>query len=105
MNDQPKFGHMVFFTLKDNSREKIERLVGACHKFLADHPGTVYFSVGVLADTRRDVNDRDYDVALHLIFADRAAHDAYQTAPRHDQFIAVCKENWKQVRVFDSTIA
>ena len=33
------------------------------------------------------VNDRDYDVALHIAFESRAAHDAYQAAPRHQQFI------------------
>ena len=34
----------------------------------------------------------------------RAAHDAYQTAPAHLQFIAENKENWRTVRVFDSNL-
>ena len=79
-------------------------LVFGCKKYLTDHPGTVFFAAGVLADTKRDVNDRDYHVALNLVFEDRAAHDAYQIAERHDQFISEHKHNWRQVRVFDSVV-
>ena len=32
------------------------------------------------------------------------SHDLYQDAPRHQQFIAENKPNWKQVRVFDSNV-
>jgi hypothetical protein len=52
----------------------------------------------------RDVNDRDYDVSLHVFFTDRAAHDAYQDAPGHLQFIEANKHRWQAVRVFDSAI-
>ena len=52
--------------------------------------------------TARPVNDRNYDVALHVVFDGRESHDAYQIAPRHLEFIAEGKENWKTVRVFDS---
>ena len=48
------------------------------------------------------MNDRGFDIALHLVFHPKAAHDAYQAAPLHDQFIAENKDNWKNVRVFDS---
>ena len=47
-------------------------------------------------------NDRDFDVALHIVFEDRKAHDQYQDAARHKQFIDENKESWKKVRVFDS---
>ena len=99
------FGHMVYFSLKDNSDEKIQTLISACQEFLTDHPGTVYFGAGRLADCHREVNDRDFDVALQLVFESREAQDAYQVAERHDQFIAQQKDNWKQVRVFDTEIA
>jgi hypothetical protein len=39
-----------------------------------------------------------------MLFADRQFHDAYQTAPRHAEFIARNKANWQKVRVFDSAI-
>lgn len=98
------FSHMVYFTLKDSSPEACSALVAGCRKYLTDHPGTLFFSAGVLADTTRDVNDREFHVALNLVFEDRAAHDAYQVAPRHDEFIAAHKDNWQQVRVFDSVV-
>ena len=50
----------------------------------------------------RDVNDRDWDVGLHIVFRDLAAHDAYQDSGPHQQFIAENKATWKNVRVFDS---
>ena len=81
--------HNVYFTLNDNSPAAKQKLVDACHKYLTDHPGTVYFSAGTLAEEyNRPVNDRGYDVALHVVFDGRASHDAYQVAPRHLEFIA-----------------
>ena len=95
--------HQVFFTLVDNSPQNCQALVDACQKYLTDHPGTVFFSVGLLTpDLDREVNDLDFDVALSVVFENRAAHDAYQTAPRHLEFIAENKATWKKVRVFDS---
>ena len=97
--------HNVFFSLKDNSPAARQKLLDACHKYLATHPGTVFFAAGVLADAlKREVNDRDFDVGLHLVFSDQAAHDRYQDAPAHHQFIAENKDNWKKVRVFDSVV-
>ena len=44
------------------------------------------------------MNDRDWDVALHLVFADKAAHDKYQDHPEHLKFIEENKANWEKVR-------
>lgn len=98
--------HDVYFTLEDASSAARERLVAACHRYLTGHAGTVAFGVSTLAgEFDRPVNERDWDVALHLVFADRAAHDAYQEAPRHKAFMAEQRPNWKTVRVFDSWTA
>jgi hypothetical protein len=95
--------HNVYFSLKDPSPAARQRLLAACNKYLSKHPGTVFFAAGVLAEAlKREVNDRDFDVGLHIIFADQAAHDRYQDDPAHHQFIAENKDNWKKVRVFDS---
>jgi hypothetical protein len=100
---EPQLAHMVFFTLADDNKANRESLVAACHKYLSDHKGTVHFSAGSIADDlKRDVNDRDFHVALHLVFANRAAHDTYQTHPQHLEFIAKNKHLWSGVRVFDS---
>ena len=79
-------------------------MVAACQKYLSTHPGTAHFSVGILADTDRDVNVRDFDIALHLVFDSLAAHDQYQVADLHNQFIEENKDNWANVRVIDSLV-
>jgi hypothetical protein len=95
----------VFFTLKDDTPESQRQLVAACHQYLKDHPGVVFFAAGMLnPDLAREVNDRAFHVALHVIFQDRAAQDAYQVAEDHKRFIEENKHNWKQVRVFDSDV-
>jgi hypothetical protein len=103
--NRPMLSHNVFFKLKDPSVASKQALVAACQKYLSDHPGTVWFAAGVLAgEFDREVNDRDFDVALHVVFADRAAHDQYQTAPKHEQFIQENRDSWQSVRVFDSWV-
>ena len=94
---------MVHFKLKDNTAENRKKLVDACEKYLADHDGVVFFSAGVISDNfKHDVNDRDWDVALHLVFTDKAAHDKHQAHKEHLKFIEENKANWAKVRVFDS---
>ncbi|HEY7158963.1 MAG TPA: Dabb family protein, partial [Gemmataceae bacterium] len=67
--------------------------------------GEVFFAAGTLAeDLDRPVNDRDFDVGLHIVFKDKASHDKYQDAKRHKEFIEENKDNWKKVRVFDSVV-
>src|SRR5262245_33097091 len=98
-------GHMVYFTLKDRSPAAVQKMVAACKKYLTGHPGTVFFAAGtVVPDLTRPVNQTDFDVALQMVFASREAHDAYQTAPRHLQFIEENKANWERVRVFDAYV-
>jgi hypothetical protein len=97
--------HDVYFALKDNSPKAKQDLVNACKKYLSKHPGEVFFAAGILAEElKREVNDRDFDVALHIVFTDQAAHDKYQDAERHQKFIDENKSNWKKVRVFDSIV-
>lgn len=102
---QPMLSHDVYFSLKDPSAGAKKKLVEACKKYLSKHSGTVFFAAGTLVeDLKRPVNDLEFDVALHIIFKDRASHDKYQDAPLHQQFIDENKENWKKVRVFDSWV-
>jgi hypothetical protein len=97
--------HNVFFTLNDGSDASRAKLVQACKKYLTGHSGTLFFACGTLAkDLARPVNDRDFDVGLHIIFETQAAHDAYQEAPRHEKFIEENRGTWKKVRVFDSEV-
>lgn len=97
--------HSVYFTLKDRTSAAAAALVASCREHLTGHPGEVLFSVGTLAAYDRQVNDRDWDVFLLIVFESQAAHDVYQTAPRHEQFIAVNATSWAKVRVFDANVA
>jgi quinol monooxygenase YgiN len=94
--------HNVYFKLKESNETNQQKLVDACDKYLSDHPGTVFYAAGTVSDLDRPVNDRDWDVGLHVIFKDQAAHDAYQDAPKHLKFIDENKDTWAKVRVFDT---
>jgi hypothetical protein len=97
--------HSCFFSLHDNSAASIQKLVEACKKYLPNHPGILHFSVGTLnPDLDRPVNDRDFDVALHIFFDKKASHDTYQVSPDHQEFIHQSKPNWHIVRVFDADV-
>jgi hypothetical protein len=103
--EETQLAHDVYFSLKDNSAEAKHKMVAACKKYLSKHPGEVFFAAGTRAEElNRPVNDRDFDVALHIVFRNKAAHDQYQDAPRHKEFISENQENWKKVRVFDSLV-
>ena len=97
--------HDVYFTLHDNSSDARAKLVRDCYKYLSNHPGIVFFAAGELVESHtRDVNIRDWDVSLHIVFKSRDYHDQYQKASDHHKFIDENKDNWKSVRVFDSFI-
>lgn len=99
-----KLAHHVFFTLKDRSDAKVDELIAAGNKYLDGHDGIVDFQIGTREkELDREVN-QDFDVSLHIVFADRATHDVYQIAPRHLQFIEEQKENWAEVHIFDSNL-
>jgi hypothetical protein len=100
-----RLAHNVFFALKDPAPARIEELITACYTYLEDHEGVQFFAAGSLVeDHQRDVNVRDFQVGLHIVFADKAAHDAYQTSASHEAFIDKGKDNWAQVRVFDTYV-
>ncbi len=97
--------HSVFFSLNDRSDAAVRKMLDACRNYLSSHPGTLFFACGTPnQELTRPVNDRDFDVALHIVFDSVEAHDAYQDAPLHHQFISENKPNWKLVRVFDANI-
>jgi hypothetical protein len=97
--------HNVFFTLHDKSDASRQKLVDACKALLASHPGIQFFACGTLEpELSRPVNDRDFDVSLHIVFDTKASHDAYQDAPLHHKFVDENRPGWAKVRVFDSVV-
>jgi hypothetical protein len=100
----PMIGHMVYFQLTDNSPTAVAKMTTACEKYLKDHPGTVFYAAGTLAGEKSMFNDRDFDVALHLVFKTKADLDKYAASERHKQFVDENRSSWKKIRVFDSQI-
>ena len=98
--------HNVFFTLNDKSAASVKKMLDACKKYLTVQPGIVSFACGSRDESlTREVNAQDWEIGLHVLFKDRAAHDAYQNDAMHDQFIAENKPNWAKVQVFDSLVS
>ncbi len=101
----PGIAHAVFFTLSDSSTEAQQSLIDDCEKYLSNHPGVVHFSAGTRGeDFTREVNDKDFHVALVVVFDSRESHDAYQVHPDHLEFVNRNKANWAKVRVFDACV-
>ena len=100
---QPLLIHNVYFTLKEGTAENTQKLTEACFKYLKDHPGVVFFAAGPLVpELERPVNVRDFHVGLLVVFKNKQAHDDYQVAQQHLQFIEENKPSWDKVRVFDT---
>lgn len=97
--------HNVYFLLKDQSDVAVQAFMNDCVQYLSSQAGIVSFACGALeTELNREVNDRDFDVSLHIIFESRAAHDAYQTHEQHNIFVERNKDNWAAVRVFDTRV-
>jgi hypothetical protein len=97
------YAHMVFFTLKDHSKESVEAFVALCDKYLTKHDGTKYYSLGLRAeDSDEPVSVKDFDVALHAVFESKAACEKYLKSERHVDFVSQVKDKFEKVRVFDS---
>ena len=97
--------HNVLFSLKDPSEKAKTELIEGCKKYLTGHPGMVFFCVGTLADDIAwEVSDRNFDVILQIVFESKAAHDAYQDSPRHEEFFDKLGGNWKNLRSVDAYV-
>lgn len=103
-SDKVLISHSVYFSLRDNQEPERLKLVEACRRLLAATPRSVFSSVGILGDNAAVLNDRDWDVALTVVFADKAALDTYDASPIHKKFIQENRGNWRKVRVFDAYV-
>lgn len=97
--------HNVYFSLKESSPKAMQSLVDDCTTYLSTQAGVLSFTCGVLeSELDRPVNDQDFHVSLHILFETRADHDAYQIEEQHQLFIERNKDNWSNVRVFDTAV-
>lgn len=95
--------HHVYFWLKEECKGAADR--AAFEQGLAS-----LFEIDLVTGGRwsvpapvmlRPVIDQSWDYALTMQFASVADHDAYQTAPQHQQFIDSFKDRWARVLVMD----
>ncbi len=96
------FIHTVLFWLRDDlsAAETAAFVAGA--RSLTTIGSVQHGYLGTPAATNREIIDRSYSYALVAIFADQAAHDAYQVDPVHDRFRDECARLWRQVRIYDA---
>jgi hypothetical protein len=97
--------HMVFFGLKDHSKESRQKFIDSCVKYLQNHEGAIYFSVGEIAedkDIQEPVSVTDFDVALHVVFDSKESKAKYLVNPRHVEFVKENGPYFAKARVFDS---
>ncbi len=96
------FSHVVIFWTKPDQADATEALLAGAEKYLKPCPGVLHYHCGRMADSNRDVVDQSYQVALNLIFKDKATQDTYQEHPLHVEFVEkVFKPNCERVAVYD----
>ena len=101
----PQFSHAVYFTLKNNSILQKQKLVRDCYAYLRGHEGLVFFAASEKAEhAESKPNEAQFDVSLHMVFANRDFYAEYEQSKKHQEFIARNKDNWQEVKVFDSVI-
>lgn len=96
------FSHVVIFWTKPGIAHATEELLAGAVKYLKPIPGILHFHVGRMVPSQRPVVDQTYQVALNVVFADKATQDAYQVHPLHVEFIEkVFKRVCERVVVYD----
>ena len=95
------FSHVVIFWTDPANPEAADQLLAGMAKYLKPVPGVVHFHAGKMVPSHRAVVDQSYQVALNLVFPDKAAESAYQIHPMHLDFVKFCSPLWKKVTVYD----
>jgi hypothetical protein len=95
--------HTVYFWLKPDlsTAQRAEFLTAL--QALDKVPSVQEFHLGRPAGIPpRPVVDNTYDYSITCLFADVAAHDAYQVHPQHLAFVGVGKPLWSRVQIYDA---
>ena len=96
------FSHVVIFWTPPNKPNAADELVAGAEQYLKPIPGVLSFHVGRMVPSHRPVVDQSYQVALNIVFPDKATQDAYQMHPQHLEFVEkVFKPNCAKVVVYD----
>lgn len=96
------FSHVVIFWADPAKPGATDALIDGARRYLAQAPGLLHFHVGRMVPSHRPVVDQTYQVGLNIVFADKAAQDAYQEHPQHIEFVEkVFKPNCVKVCIYD----
>jgi hypothetical protein len=99
---ETRFSHVVIFWTKPENPKAADELIAGMQRYLKPIPGVLQFHVGRMVPSHRPVVDQSYQVALNLLFPDKATQDAYQVHPLHIEFVEkVFKPNCTKVVVYD----
>jgi hypothetical protein len=96
------FVHTVFFWLHHPESQDDHQALRAGLESLKGVNEISAAYIGTPADTRRPVIDHSYDFSITFVFADKAAHDTYQSHPIHLKFVDECAHLWQRVQVYDT---
>lgn len=96
------FVHTVFFWLKEKNNSAHHKSLHEGILKLAENELMAAAYVGTPAKTNREVIDSSYDFSITFVFKNKADQDAYQTHPKHLEFIDNCAKYWDKVVVYDA---
>jgi hypothetical protein len=96
------FSHIVIFWTDPAKPNAVAELIAGANQYLKGIPGVLQFHVGRMSPSPRPVVEQSYQVALNLVFPDKAAEQAYQVHPRHIEFVEkVFKPTCNKVVIYD----
>ena len=96
------FSHIVILWTDPAKHDAIDQLLAGAERLLRPIPGIVAFHAGKMVSSPRPVVDQSYQVALNVIFKDKAGQDSYQLHPLHVEFVqTLLKPLVTKVLVYD----
>ena len=94
--------HVVIFWTKPEVPHAADALIAGAEKYLRPIPLALSLHIGRMVPSHREVVEQSYQVALHLLFADKAAEEAYQVHPLHLDFVEKAfKPYCQRATIFD----
>ena len=81
------FSHIVVFWTDPANPNAADELLAGANRLLKNIPGVIQFHAGKMTPSHRPVVDQSYQLALNLIFTNKQAEQAYQTHPKHVEFV------------------
>ncbi len=96
------FSHVVIFWTDPNLPKAADNVIEGAQKYLRGIPGALHFHVGKMVKSPRPVVEQSYQVALNIMFPNKATQDAYQVHPQHVEFVEkVLRPVARKIVVYD----